>query len=454
MSEIIGHNGDLMQYNGEAMTFAANKMIGPSADVIIKRNAGYAERPAVRWPYSADNFPQSAATEMNVDTPVFASNVLFTGKIDYSQCHPLRVTTASGAETSPSLYFNYEPSSTEYIYVNLNKLNQSAHAGPQEWQSDTIDITNGGLSKSASDYKNGILTAGHSEILRFHANIRAFRNPVANLSDYTAIRDFVTTANMGSEEQFTNFYGDLIHSAYSEHYGTIADGGVNQSAEPFTYLAFNNVKELENWNVPNMSIVMDNFYSLSSIKNVYAPKLAISYSIWGRTPLNTINYIEKSVVSGLNLASAVYSSNGTSALVSGFCNLPMTGREWNNVTFTSNDNPYEPGYIQRGISSYGTKGVTSTRYSGCKINGGFTLTDTQSVSGDGAIFDSCEIGTEAYTKLRFTAAFPDSATGLPAYTMIGRYGDNSGSIPASMRDKLFKNCTIDRNTYIEAQFTI
>ena len=110
MSEIIGHNGDLLQYNGEALTFAANKMIGPSADVIIKRNAGYAERPAVRWPYSANNFPQSAATEMNADTPVFASNVLFTGKIDYSQCHPLRVTTASGAESYPSLYFNYEPS--------------------------------------------------------------------------------------------------------------------------------------------------------------------------------------------------------------------------------------------------------------------------------------------------------------------------------------------------------
>lgn len=447
MREIIGYNGDLMQYNGEALTFAANKMIGPSADVIIKRNAGYAERPAVRWPYSADNFPQSAATEMNVDTPVFASNVLFTGKIDYSQCHPLRVTTASGAETAPSLYFNYEPSSTEYIYVNLNKLNQSAHAGPQEWQSNTIDITNGGLSKVASDYKNGILTAGHSEILRFHANIRAFPNPVANLSDYTAIRDFVTSATIGSEAQFTNFYGDPIYSAYPEHYGTIADGGVNQSADPFVYLASNNVKELENWNVPNMSIAMANFNSLSSIKNVYAPSLDLGYF-----PLN-VNYIEKSVVKHLDIASAVYSSNGTSALVSGFCNLPMTGREWNNVTFTSNSNPYSPQTISVGISSYGTKGVTATRYSGCKINGGFTLTDKQSVSGDGAIFDSCEIGTEAYTKLRFTAAFPDSAS-LPSYVMVGRYGDYSGSIPASMRDKLFKNCTIDPNTYIDAQFTL
>ena len=446
MSEIIGHNGDLLQYNGEVLTFAANKMIGPSADVIIKRNAGYAFRPAVRWPYSANNFPQSAATEMNVDTPVFASDVLFTGKIDYSQCHPLRVTTASGAETNPSLYFNYEPSSTEYIYVNLNKLNQSAH------QSETIDITNGGLSNDAADYDHGILTAGHSEILRFHSNIADFFSPVANLSDYTAIRDFATTARWGNEQQFTNFYGDPNYSAKLESYGTIADGGVNQSASE-KYYALNNVKELENWNVPSMPIRMDNFYSLTSIKNVYAPKLNISYSIWGRTQLNTINYIEKSVVSGLDIASAVYSSNGTSALVSGFCNLPMTAREWNNVTFTSNDNSWEPGYIQRGISSYGTKGVTSTRYSGCKINGGFTLTDTQSVSGDGTIFDSCEIGTEANTKLRFTAAFPDSAS-LPTYVMIGRYGDYSGSIPATMRDKLFKNCTINSATYIEAQFTV
>ena len=446
MSEIIGHNGDLLQYNGEALTFAANKMIGPSADVIIKRNAGYAERPAVRWPYSANNFPQSAATEMNADTPVFASNVLFTGKIDYSQCHPLRVTTASGAESYPSLYFNYEPSSTEYIYVNLNKLNQSAHGY------DSIDITNGGLSKDSSDYENGILTAGHSEIVRLHTDVRSLTYPIANLSDYTAIRDFATTAINGNEAQFTNFYGDPNYSASHESYGTIADGGVNQSADPFMYLALNNVKELENWNVPNMSIRMDKFYSLSSIKNVYAPKLEIYASVYGLRPL-CANYIEKSVVKGLDLASAVYSSDGTSALVSGFCNLPMSGREWNNVTFTSNDSAYQPSLINVYISSYGTKGVTSTRYSGCKINGGFTLVDTQSVSGDGTIFDSCEIGTEAYTKLRFIARFPDSAT-LPEYGLIGRYGTVSGSIPASMRDKLFKNCTIDPDTYVEAQFTV
>jgi len=445
MSEIIGHNGDLLQYNGAALTFTANKMIGPSADVIIKRNAGYASRPAVRWPYSANNFPQSAATAMNADTPVFASNVLFTGKIDYSQCHPLRVTTASGAETAPSLYFNYEPSSTEYIYVNLNKLNQSAH------QYETIDITNGGLSYDESDYENGILTAGHSEILRFHANISSFSSPVANLSDYTAIRDFATTARWGDEKQFTNFYGDPNYSASHTSYGTIADGGVNQSADPFMYLALNNVKELENWNVPNMKIIMANFNSLSSMKNVYAPRLRIGgddSSLW---PLK-VNYIEKSVVAGLDLASAVYSSDGTSAFVSGFCNLPMIGREWNNVTFTSNDNPYSPETISNGISSYGTKGVTSTRFSGCKINGGFRLMDAQSVSGDGAIFDSCEIGTEAYTKLRFTASFPDSAT-LPVFTMVGRYGDYSGDLPVSMRDKLFKNCTIAPETWIDAQFT-
>lgn len=446
MSEIIGHNGDLLQYNGAALTFTANKMIGPSADVIIKRNAGYAKRPAVRWPYSANNFPQSAATEMNADTPVFASNVLFTGKIDYSQCHPLRVTTASGAETEPSLYFNYEPSSTEYIYVNLNKLNQTAHGY------DSIDITNGGLSNDESDYENGILTAGHSEIVRLHADVRYLTYPMANLSDYTAIRDFATTAINGNEAQFTNFYGDPQFSADFDNYGTIGDGGVNQSADPFKYLALNNVKELENWNVPNMSIRMNRFYSLSSIKNVYAPKLEIYASVYGLRPL-CANYIEKSVVKGLDLASAVYSSNGTSALVSGFCNLPMSGREWNNVTFTSNNNPWEPGPISNGISSYGTKGVTSTRYSGCKINGGFTLVDTQSVSGDGAIFDSCEIGTEANTFIRFTASFPDSAT-LPVFTMVGRYGDYSGDLPASMRDKLFKNCTIAPETWIDARFTV
>lgn len=446
MSEIIGHNGDLLQYNGQALTFTANKMIGPSADVIIKRNAGFAERPAVRWPYSANNFPQSAATEMNADTPVFASNVLFTGKIDYSQCHPLRVTTASGAETNPSLYFNYEPSSTEYIYVNLNKLNQSAHGY------ETIDITNGGLSKDASDYENGILTAGHSEILRFHSNIAEFYSPVANLSDYTAIRDFATTARWGNEAQFTNFYGDPNYSASHESYGTIADGGVNQSANPFMYLALNNVKELENWNVPNMTIRMDNFYSLSSIKNVYAPNLKITRGGETTWPLKA-NYIEKSVVKGLDLASAVYSSDGTSALVSGFCNLPMSGREWNNVTFSSNCNPILPETINFGISSYGTKGVTSTRFSGCKINGGFTLVDTQSVSGDGTIFDSCEIGTEASTQISFTAKFPDSAT-LPEWIMRGPWRISSGSIPASMRDKLFKNCTIDQNAFINVQFTV
>jgi hypothetical protein len=79
--------------------------------------------------------------------------------------------------------------------------------------------------------------------------------------------------------------------------------------------------------------------------------------------------------------------------------------------------------------------------------------DAQSVSGDGAIFDSCEIGTEAYTNIRFTASFPDSAT-LPVFTMVGRYGDYSGDLPASMRDKLFKNCTIAPETWIDAQFTV
>jgi hypothetical protein len=274
--------------------------------------------------------------------------------------------------------------------------------------------------------------------------------PIANLSDYTAIRDFATTAIDGNAYQFTNFYGDPNYSASHESYGTIADGGVNQSADPFMYLALNNVRELENWNVPNMNIRMDKFYSLSSIKNVYAPRLEIYSTVYGLRPL-CANYIEKSVVAGLDLASAVYSSDGTSALVSGFCNLPMSGREWNNVTFTSNEHPYLPEEIIKGISSYGTKGVTSTRFSGCKINGGFTLVDEQSVSGDGAIFDSCEIGTEAYTKLRFTATFPGSAS-LPTYYINGSYGLNSGSMPASMRDKLFKNCTIASNTWIYAQF--
>ena len=443
MSEIIGYNGNAVEHNGELFSgYGRNpRYVGPPANCIIKRYAGSAQRPAVRWPCSANNFPPSAFERVTSSTPVFASDILFTGNIDYSKCHALRVSTGRGAESNPSLYFNYEPSSTEYIYINTSALDYSAHPAEQ------LDITNAGITPSDVS-SNGILTAGRSEILRLE--LPEWTNTdvdghMANCSDYSAVRNFYAP-NLGHcANLWCNYYGHP-YDWPSNNFGTIYDGGTAQSSE-FKYSAANFIEEIENWYTPNYS--GDQYFYLfppKRVKNCYMPKIEMN--------LFACEYAEKSVTYNKNLASAVYSSNGTSAWLSGifgetFYNLNNSYFNFNisgTVSFTVNEMATAPLFnqskIDANMSAVFNNANSKDVFTNTEFNNELYLKCNLMMAG---VFSGCAFnGPSLYLDLKQRYVYspnPISAVG-PWSSVSSQFDD--------VRAGLFKNTTIAPNTFVSA----
>lgn len=443
MSEIIGYNGNAVEHNGELFSgYGRNpRYVGPPANCIIKRYAGSAQRPAVRWPCSANSFPPSAFERVTSSTPVFASDILFTGNIDYSKCHALRVSTAHGSEINPSLYFNYEPSSTEYIYINTSALDYSAHPAEQ------LDITNAGTTPSDVS-SNGILTAGRSEILRLELPewTNADVGHMANCSDYSAVRNFYAP-NLGRcANLWSNYYGHP-YDWPSNNFGTIYDGGTTQSSE-FKYSAANFIEEIENWYTPNYS--GDKYFYLfppKRVKNCYMPKIEMN--------LFDCEYAEKSVTLNTNLASAVYSSNGASAWLSGTYSEASTG--YFSKTFSN--------FNMLGAISFTLQDSDKPLISQSKIDAKLSA-----VSNGGDLFKDAFVNTEFNNDLYFKCAATYSCVfsgctfngsllqldikhqGLYIANPIsadGPWSAVSGQF-ADVGSTLFKNTTIAPDTYVSA----
>lgn len=445
MSEIIGYNGNVVEHNGELFSgYGRNpRYVGPPANCIIKRYAGSAQRPAVRWPCSANSFPPSAFERVTSSTPVFASDILFTGNIDYSKCHALRVSTARGSEVNPSLYFNYEPSSTEYIYINTSALDYSAHPTEQ------LDITNAGTTPSDVS-SNGILTAGRSEILRLELpdwTPDEIDGHMANCSDYSAVRNFYAP-NLGRcDGLWTNYYGhpDEWPSTFYNQYGTIMDGGTAQS-NSFVYVAANFLEEIENWYTPNYDC--GNYFYLfppKRVKNVYMPNVTLN--------LFDCEYAEKSVTKNTNLASAVYSSNGTSAWLSG--NYAVTANSLFNKSY-SNFNV--SGSVSLTLNQDGSVPLFSQSKIDAKI----------SAVTNGYLYKDAFVNTEFNNDLYFKCASTyysvfsgctfngpllqldvKHATVYNTISAVGPWSSVSSQF-ANVGSTLFKNTTIAPDTYVSA----
>jgi hypothetical protein len=446
MSEIIGYNGNAVEHNGELFSgYGRNpRYVGPPANCIIKRYAGSAQRPAVRWPCSANSFPPSAFERVTSSTPVFASDILFTGNIDYSKCHTLRVSTAHGSEVNPSLYFNYEPSSTEYIYINTSALDYSAHPAEQ------LDITNAGITPSDVS-SNGILTAGRSEILRLE--LPEWTNTdvdghMANCSDYSAVRNFYAP-NLGRcDGLFRNYYGHP-YDWPSNNFGTVYDGGTAQSSD-FKYSAANFLEEIENWYTPKYS--SDPYFYLfppKRVKNCYMPKIEMN--------LFACEYAEKSVTYNTNLASAVYSSNGTSAWLSGTYNETINRSFTNSysnfnisgaVSYTINDGFYAPLFNQSKIDAK----ISAVSNTAMSRNDAFENTEFNNdlyfkcASMFAGVFNGCTFnGPLLQLDVKHNSLYltePMSAVG-PWSSVSSQFTDYVGSV-------LFKNTTIAPDTYVSA----
>lgn len=445
MSEIIGYNGNLVEHNGELFSgYGRNpRYVGPPANCIIKRYAGSALRPAVRWPCSADSFPPSAFERVTSSTPVFASDILFTGNIDYSKCHALRVSTAHGSEINPSLYFNYEPSSTEYIYINTSALDYSAHPTEQ------LDITNAGITPSDVS-SNGILTAGRSEILRLElpewsADGNDYQGHMANCSDYSAVRNFYAP-NLGfCPNLWSNYYGHP-YDWPSNNFGTIYDGGTAQSSE-FKYSAANFIEEIENWYTPNYSA--GQFFYLfppKRVKNCYMPKVTLN--------LFDCEYAEKSVTLNTNFASAVYSSNGTSAWLSGtyaetanslftksFSNFNVSG----SFSLTLNQDGSVPLFNQSKIDAKISAVTNGYFYKDAFVNTEFN-NDLyfKCASTYYAIFSGCTFnGPLLQLDVKHSSLYNTTASA------VGPWSSVSGQF-ANVASTIFKNTTIAPDTYVSA----
>ena len=440
MSEIIGYNGNVVEHNGELFSgYGRNpRYVGPPANCIIKRYAGSALRPAVRWPCSANSFPPSAFERVTSSTPVFASDILFTGNIDYSKCHALRVSTARGSEVNPSLYFNYEPSSTEYIYINTSALDYSAHPTEQ------LDITNAGITPSDVS-SNGILTAGRSEILRLELPDWSGddNGHMANCSDYSAVRNFYAPKLRGCRGLWTNYYGDPGYWP-SDNFGTIEDGGTAQSST-FKYSAANFLEEIENWYTPNYYDIHFYFFPPKRVKNAYMPKMDLN--------LFNCEYVEKSVTQYTNLASAVYSSDGTSAWLSGNASSVFLGTFSNfNMSGTYS------------LTLYQTSTVSEPLVNQSKIDAKFSAVV------DGYLYKDAFVNTEFNNDLYFKcknmhyAVFSGCAFNGPLLQLDIKHNylylnnpisaegpwSSVSSQFANVGSTLFKNTTIAPDTYVSA----
>jgi hypothetical protein len=243
----VGQNGYYFIYNGCPIgyTWSASWSNG-IPNIIIKRNSGSAQRPAiaVRDPNHMlpTETPESVSEALAFSSPYYYS----ANEWREEDCFPLRVATGSASpELGYAVYYNYEPNSTDYIYLRTPLV-----AGGY------YDLTNGGYS--GWDNVNNKPVYGEAEIIRYR-DTSVSGCATFNLSDYTAVRNFYAP-NYGNIDGLANYEYTIAPA--------IADGGTGNNTPIQTYPQKARILELENFYAPNFCDFNHGWEAVTSVKNV------------------------------------------------------------------------------------------------------------------------------------------------------------------------------------------
>lgn len=399
--ETVGYNNNPLTYNGQIISAFDDSFSDLVPDCIIKRNSGVSMRPALATKYSAG---METATPTDIHyANAFSSPYLYKKKVNFNTCTILPVTTGSSSpELGSAVYYNYPPSSTDYIYFHLNS-------------SGEYDLTNAGCS----GYDRRPIRPGNSEVVRLKY-LGQSTGPSFNLSDFTAIRNFEMPNLTGNVES-----GGL-HGIF-QIYGDVADGGTDNATD--VYIMYQNegvVKELENFYAPLDDGGYDDWGvgwgAISSVKNVRFAGYAYGAVVGEDGFLPGIKYIE-------NLTAV---SSGPERLsASG-----VTVRGTNSVNFALRNSDIDG-------SNSGLIGST-----GSIIDGELTAKrDVYHV----CVFDSCRLGTRHPLHITTNHQVHSGSTYPPPQVPAGTYNWNEASGFSAYHQggylAFFKNCTGSNVTF-------
>lgn len=246
--EIVGYNSNPLTYDGKFISAFEDGFSDLIPDCIIKRNSGVSMRPALATKYTAG---METATPTDIHfANAFSSPYLYKKKVNFNTCTILPVTTGSASpELGKAVYYNYPPSSTDYIYFHLNS-------------SGEYDLTNAGFDL----YGHWPTRPGDSEVIRLKF-LGQSTGPSFNLSDFTAVRNFeMPNLTGGIEHGFGGLHGIFQFS------GDVADGDTNNATDVHVMYPAGIVRELENFYAPLDEGGYDDWGvgwgSISSVKNV------------------------------------------------------------------------------------------------------------------------------------------------------------------------------------------
>lgn len=279
MSEYI--DNDVLTYSGSSHPILYSgqpifiaKKLDFEPDIIIKRNAwgsAFRNAVAIRDPWSGCQNQWSGVTFPY--TPSFFNGdkimavrspyLIEDGHFNSKNCTACTISTGnSSPELGHAVYFDYDTSSTEYIYVKVYN-NTSGNFYEQ------VDITNGGYS-STNPERPYNYSSGGTDILRCRLNYRT-ASAIGNLSDWFAIRNFYAPDLTAANGFFTNHYSGsgarIIHDGGNYH-----NESANYSRWDYTHPGLH---ELENFYAPKLTDKLyEGMFNVSKVKNVHFKWLA------------------------------------------------------------------------------------------------------------------------------------------------------------------------------------
>lgn len=402
--EIVGYNSNPLTYDGKFMSAFDDGFSDLIPDCIIKRNSGVSMRPALATKYSAG---METATPTDIHfANAFSSPYLYKKKVNFNTCTILPVTTGSASpELGSAVYYNYPPSSTDYIYFHLNS-------------SGEYDLTNAGCS----GYDRHPIRPGNSEVVRLKF-LGQSTGPSLNLSDFTAVRNFYMP-NLTGSIQHDN--GGL-HGIF-QFSGDVDDGGTDNATD--VHVMYPNggysagvVRELENFYAPLDDGGYDTWGvgwgAISSVKNVRFAGYAYGAIVGEDGFLPGIKYIE-------NLTATYVDPGRLSA-------SDVTVRGTNCVNFTLSNSDIDG-------SNSGLIGST-----GSIIDGELTSKRDDSPYNRFYPFDSCILGTRHPLHITTDHQVHSGSTYPPPQVPAGTYNWNEASGFSAYKNggyqAFFKNCT-------------
>lgn len=380
--ETVGYNSNPLTYNGNFISaFDDGSFSDLIPDCIIKRNAGVSMRPALATKYSAG---METATPTDIHfANAFSSPYLYKKKVNFNTCTILPVTTGSSStELGSAVYYNYPPSSTDYIYFHLNS-------------SGEYDLTNAGCNV----YDRYPYTPGDSEVIRLKF-LGQSTGPSFNLSDFTAVRNF----------EMPNLTGNIDHNegglkGIFQHEGWVEDGDTNNVTKVHVMYPSGVVKELENFYAPLDDGGYDTWgvgwEAISSVKNVRFAGYAQGAVVGEDGFLPSIKYIEN--LTAVSAEPGRLSASG------------VTVRGTNCVNFTLSNSDID------GANS-GLIGFT-----GSIINGELTSKRDESPYGRFYKIDSCVLGTNRPLHITTDHQVHSGNTYPPSQVPAGTYNWNEAS---------------------------